>query len=250
MSNIDLNRELQTIKNNNPIHGALLEKWLRSYFYYIKNENTSLESRIPTIKRGQILYVDFGYNVQSEFRYVHYCVALHESTRLNKKVTVVPITSKAHPHQIAIGSELGHQLEIVIRSKERSSFWQPYRALKPELEKRGIPFNIPAISVYDTVHPSCSSLILSLKQMLSSDDPLQVDLDRILKSLDDFQKFIDQAPELLKDSYLKVADITTISKARVIFPKTKTHPLMFLKLSDETLNRLDDEILRRFTKKH
>lgn len=250
MSSIDLNKDLQAIKNNNPTQGALLEKWLRSYFYYIKNENSSLESRVPTIKRGHILYVDFGYNVQSEFRYVHYCVALHESTRHNKKVTVVPITSKVHPHQIAIGSELGHQLEIVIRNKERSSFWQPYRALKPELEKRSIPFNIPAIGTYDTVHANCSSLILSLKQTLSSNDSLQIDLDRMLKSLDDFQRFIDQAPELLKDSYLKVADITTISKARVIFPKSKTHPLMFLKLSDETLNRLDDEICRRFTKKY
>lgn len=247
MSSMDLNSALRAIKSTNPEQGDAVEKWLKNYFFYLQNENSDIETRIPNIKRGQILLVDFGYNVLSEFRYVHYCIALHESSRRNKKVTVIPITSKNHPHQVAIGDELRDQLEMVVRDKERSSFWKPYNALKPLLERKGIPFNIPAIGSYETVYPNCSSLIKSLKERLNSDDPLQVSLNRILKSLEEFRKFLAQAPELLSESYLRVGDITTISKARILSPKTSTHPLTLLRVTDETLNKLDDEIRHRFT---
>ena len=247
MSNIDLNSALRAIKATNPEQGDAVEKWLKNYFFYLQNENANLETRIPNIKRGQVLLVDFGYNVLSEFRYIHYCIALHRSSRRNKKVTVIPITSKSHPHQIAIGDELREQIEEVVRNKERSSFWKPYNVLKPLLERKGIPFNIPAIGSYETVYPNCSSLISSIKEQLKNDDPLQVSLNGIVKSLEEFQEFLDQAPDLLRESYLRVGDITTISKARILSPKTSTHPLTLLRVTDKTLNKLDDEIRHRFT---
>lgn len=42
-------------------------------------------------KRGEIFLVDFGYNIGTEFRYMHYCVVL----KVNRYMaTVLPLTSK------------------------------------------------------------------------------------------------------------------------------------------------------------
>ena len=138
MSIQNITRKLNFISQNTPEKFRKLDNWLNTYLDYIPLENKDTEKIFPNIKRGQILYVNFGYNVLSEFRYIHYCVALHNSPRLNPKITVVPITSKPHPHQLAINYELANNLETIIRDKERSKFWRPFRRLYPELQARGL----------------------------------------------------------------------------------------------------------------
>ena len=87
-----------------------------------------------------------------------------------------------------------------------------------------------------------------MKYLSEDDTRLRNTLKEILISLKNFDNFYKSAPKLLLSSYLKVEDITTISKARIIYPKTKTHPLYQLKLSTSTLDYLDQEIISKFTK--
>lgn len=246
---MDINAKLDKIRSTNPEKAIRIETWLNSFFYYVDKEDSHYEERIPNIHRGKILYVDFGYNVQSEFRYVHYCVALHDSPRKNHKVTVVPITSKQHFGLLPIYDELGTALESAIKEKERSLFWKPYRKVVSELyERKNIRLLSPSIGSYTTVYPNCSRFIFHIKTLFDPDDPFQEFLDNMLNSLEDFKTFVDNSPNLLKASYLRVEDITTISKARIIQPKRNTHPLYYLKLSDDTLDKLDAELIRLFTK--
>ena len=84
---------------------------------------------------------------------------------------------------------------------------------------------------------------------LSDEDiELRNTLKQILISLKKFDDFYKSSPKLLQASFLKVEDITTISKARIISPKYKSHPLYQLMLSTSTLDRLDQEIISKFTK--
>ena len=249
MSIQNITQKLNFISQNTPEKFRKLDNWLNTYLDYIPLENKDTEKIFPNIKRGQILYVNFGYNVLSEFRYIHYCVALHNSPRLNPKITVVPITSKPHPHQLAINYELADNLETIIRDKERSKCWRPFRRIYPELQARGFTAISPAIGSYDTVFTNCTAFINQAMKYLSEDDiKLKNTLKEILVSLKNFDDFYKSAPKLLQSSYLKVEDITTISKARIIYPKTKTHPLYQLKLSNSTLDCLDQEIISKFTK--
>ena len=75
------------------------------------------------------------------------------------------------------------------------------------------------------------------------------DINKMLSDLKVFDKFVNDSPNLLKSSYLRLEDITTISKARIISPKKTSHPLYKLHLSDETLDKLDNEIIRLYTGK-
>lgn len=254
--NIDLNEELEKIKKLNPSQAENIEKWLKIYFSSAINENSNnrYEKMIPNISRGQILAVNFGYGIQSEFRNFHYCVALHDSPRKTSKITVIPITSKKHPHQIDIGYEMADSLETIIRDKERSTFWKPYRELEKQYKDiTDIEFGTPAIGSYSTVYPNCTAHIKKLqtefKSLSKRLNTLNVEttLNKLLLNLKDFNDFLNRSPNLLKHSYLRIDDITTISKARIVFPKNSKHPLYKLKLSNETLNKIDEEIIRRFT---
>lgn len=246
---MNINAKLEKIRKTNPEKARRIEIWLNSFFYYVDKEDSHYEERIPNIHRGKILYVDFGYNVQSEFRYNHYCVALHDSPRKSHKVTVVPITSKQHPGLLPIYNELGNALETAIKEQEKSLFWKPYRKVVSEVyARKNISLFSPVIGSYSTVYPNCSQFIHYIKTPFDTEDPFQEYLNNMLVSLEIFKVFIEESPKLLESSYLRVEDITTISKARIIQPKRNTHPLYYLKLSDETLNKLDNELIRLFTK--
>ena len=242
-------QKLDSISKNSHEHFKKLDNWLNTYLDFISLENKNCEKKLPNIRRGQILYVNFGYNILSEFRYKHYCVALNNSPKNNPKVTVVPITSKHHPHQLSISYELADNLETIIRDKERSNFWKPFRMIYPELQTRGFTAISPAIGAYDTILPNCTNFINHAMTYLSDEDiELRNTLNQILISLNKFDAFYKSSPKLLQSSFLKVEDITTISKARIISPQYKSHPLYQLMLSASTLDRLDQEIISRFTK--
>ncbi|WP_276789742.1 hypothetical protein [Veillonella magna] len=254
---MDLENELKKYGIITKMQVENIKKWLSTFYIYAANENMPKNKRyeytVSNITRGKILAVEFGYGVQSEFRNFHYCVALHDSPKKNPKVTVVPITSKKHPHQIPIGYELADRLENIVRDYEHSHFWQPYRDLaKKYANFPDIQFTFPAVGSYGSVFPTCTAHIEKLKaQILAIQNnklsPLITELDKILKSLILFDQFYKASPNLQKYSYLRVEDITTISKARIINPKNTNHPLYKLRLSNESLDKLDKEIIRRFT---
>lgn len=247
---MDFEQELLSIEKTNPDKARELRRWLESFFWYVHKENSGIERSYPDVKRGRILFVNFGYGVHSEFRYNHYAVALRSSPKRNGKVTVVPLTSKEHPHLMPIGHELGDCLDALIVEKGRSVFWKPYRTLAANvLEETGMFFGFPDIVSYRTVYTSCTSFLNKIKENLADGSSLHKDVDKMLSDLKEFDKFVSDSPNLLKSSYLRLEDITTISKARIIYPKNTSHPLYKLHLSDETLDKLDNEIIRLYTGK-
>ena len=188
---IDINSKLDKIRKTDPEKAKRIAIWLNSFFYYVDREGSHYEEQFPNIHRGKILYVDFGYNVQSEFRYKHYCVALHDSPRRSHKVTVVPITSKQHPGLLPIYDELGTALETAIREQEKSLFWNPYRKVVSEVyERKNISLSAPAIGNYLTVYPNCSQFIRYIKTLFDTQDSFQEYLDGMLASLEVFKIFV------------------------------------------------------------
>lgn len=217
---MDFEQELLSIEKTNPDKARELRRWLESFFWYVHKENSGIERSYPDVKRGRILLVNFGYGVHSEFRYNHYAVALHSSPRKSGKVTVVPLTSKEHPHLMPIGHELGDCLDALIFEKERSVFWKPYQTLAANvLKETGVSFGFPAIGSCNTVCTNCTSFLNKMKENLADGSSLHKDVDKMLSDLKVFDKFINDSPNLLKSSYLRLEDITTISKTRIISPK-------------------------------
>ena len=72
----------------------ILIKWLIKWSRYLSMEATFKPDYVPRYKRGDILYVDFGFNIGNEFGAIHYAAVLeHDNNKTNGNITVIPLTS-------------------------------------------------------------------------------------------------------------------------------------------------------------
>lgn len=70
-----------------------LLKWLDLYCDYVNSERLFDPEKMLTYKPGDVITVNFGFNVGSEFGGRHYAVVLHKDFRTNRTLTVVPLSS-------------------------------------------------------------------------------------------------------------------------------------------------------------
>ena len=90
----DLDKALQNLKNailtKSPKVQSILIDWLNKWSKYIIREANFNPSYLPYYKRGDIVYVDFGFNVGG----IHYAVIVEiNNNKHNGNILVVPLTS-------------------------------------------------------------------------------------------------------------------------------------------------------------
>lgn len=84
---------LKNILGSDQHKAALLYYWLRNYLRYIKQEETFDPKYFPQFKPGDIVKVDLGFGIGSEFGGLHYAIVLAPSNSKSSTVTVVPLRS-------------------------------------------------------------------------------------------------------------------------------------------------------------
>lgn len=74
---------------------AIFAYWLNDYIEYIKAETLFNPSMNITYKRGQIVYVNFGYRIGNEIGGPHYALVIDvKNSRSSRTLTVIPLKSK------------------------------------------------------------------------------------------------------------------------------------------------------------
>lgn len=100
---------------------AILTYWLRDYLRYIKNEQSFKPKQLINYKRGQIVFVNFGFRVGQELGGLHYAIVLDVKNRKNNTtLTVVPLRSKKDketPYQNTYMVSLGAILSDLLTNK-------------------------------------------------------------------------------------------------------------------------------------
>lgn len=82
------------IESKPPKVKNILTAWLKSWSNFLVQEETFLPKFLPYYKRGDIVYVDFGFNIGAEYGGVHYAVVIEENNnKKNGNIIVVPLTS-------------------------------------------------------------------------------------------------------------------------------------------------------------
>lgn len=69
-------------------------EWFNNYFNLFNNPNYLQKQELPDLYRGDVILVELGFNIGMEFGGKHYCIVLRDSMKENKRVVVLPITSK------------------------------------------------------------------------------------------------------------------------------------------------------------
>lgn len=207
-----------------------LSYWLEDWSTFLDFESRFSPSSLRRYKRGEIIKVHLGYNIGSEEGGLHYCVVVEKNNSKNSPViTVVPLTSVKkksdvdHLHKGCI--YLGNELYTGLVSK--------ITYIQRPLEKKVFDLKKEVDATYKT-HPE------DMRKF-------QKDLEDCARDLLLLKRMRNEINKAKFGSIALVGQITTISKIRIYDPKTNFDILSNVKLSNEKLDRIDQEIISNFT---
>ena len=80
----------------------LITDWILRWSNLIARERQFDPEHLPYFKRGDIVYVDLGFNIGSEHADVHYAVVYeNNNSKKNKNVVIIPLSSIADENKVS-----------------------------------------------------------------------------------------------------------------------------------------------------
>lgn len=209
----------------------LISYWLENYSDYLASEEVFDSKKLIAYKRGDIIKVNFGFNVGSEHGGLHYAVVLDNNNKQSSPVvTVVPLSSgteqDAYERDVYLGNELYRKMQYKHKVLSTSA-----------LEKLA----------------QCTELISALTQSTSEDkDKL---LDRIHQQqqeakadIEILKKYKKEIDRMKQGSIAMMEQITTISKMRIYVPRQSSDILYGISFSASEMELINRQLTNLFIK--
>ncbi|MTB62011.1 growth inhibitor PemK [Streptococcus uberis] len=256
-----------------------IDFWVENWTNYLKRE-VHFKPSLPALRRGSIIYADFGFNVGREYGGLHYAIVLNKiDSRDNHLLHVLPLSS-AKPHddlsklpyfKLDLGNEIyrlatnkGHQritevdkkiLELEVKEKENNKMSKGIdeslaqnRQLLDDLTKlaetTGNENNNQNI-----IEQTIENITQTNKKLYSDLEIYRVRSEEIrnLKKdltpiLSDTRKMLEKISKMKKGSLAILNQVTTISKMRIYDPQNKDSLLFDIVLSETTMDRIDEAL--------
>jgi len=236
-----LNNYLDTCISTDTKHlkkANLISYWLKDYIRYIENEETFSCDKLKKYNRGDIIKVNLGFNIGNEEGGLHYCVVLDViNAKKYSTLTVVPLTSqkanKTIPNSaILLGTEIYDNLSIKNKNLKENAT----KRSKEYADKLKIISALPENNENEKIIKSVKLNNISEKMKLLKDD-----IDLIDKVEREFS-------QMKNGSIALINQITTISKQRIYNPKSDVDVLAGIRLSNNSLDLIDEKIKKLFIK--
>lgn len=233
----------------------LISYWIKDYARMISFEEKFDPTKNISYKRGNIVKLDFGFNIGSEYGGLHYGVVLDNKNARNSPVlTVIPLTSikvkkEIHENSVDLGNEIYKSLKIKYDTISKN--------LKEEQEE--IRDTIEAISILvDMAEDSIEEYKKHENSGAGKDDLIKA--EKSLSATDKLEKFwkekeqhnleqqeyldkIGQEISRMKEgSVALVNQITTISKIRIFDPRNLKGVLAGISLSEKNMEKINNKI--------
>lgn len=198
------------------------KNWMHTYISYKTNESKFSSTYLPKYEQGQILFLDFGCGIGSEFSYPHYAVVINsDDMKKNPIITVMPLTSKKAKHNVLMPweHELTRPVPSLLAEKAFNNFdldSEDYKTLRLDVIEL---MNHKKDYTDDQFKENYTSLV-------------NKGVELIVSTNQDIMTFRDKMKE---GSIVETNHIRTIDKARIKFPNKRTHPLYGIRISDSDL---------------
>ncbi len=234
----------------------LISYWIKDYVRLINFEEMFEPTRNIAYKRGNVVKVNFGFNIGSEYGGLHYGIVLDNKNSHNSPVlTIIPLTSvkvdkPIHNNSVELGNEIYRSLKLKYDTISKS--------LKNEQEE------------ISTTLSAFSSLIEMSEKTLSDASECDKESTEYSQKLTAVDKYIKDAVKL-KAAWIKkkehniedqmyleklgaeisqmkegsialVNQITTISKMRIFDPRNLKGVLAGISLSSESMEKINKKI--------
>ena len=275
----DYLQHLQQIGDEENKRSDKIAQWIENWVKYLKIEQVFNPRSIKGLKRGSIVYADFGFNVGREYGGLHYAIVLNKKDpRSNHLLHVLPLTSVKETtdmsnlkyFQFPIGDEVFQLLKNEANQKviELTKLYDRFSKKDDELHERALIVeslikdnkkafetlkNLPAsdrdgsfleqIQTIDKNINFASTEADKIKQELEDNATLLAELE---EKLEYANKFILKTQNMNKDSIVLLNQVTTISKMRLYDPKNNNSILNGIVLSDDTMDKIDEALKKIF----
>lgn len=234
----------------------LISYWLKDYVRMISFEESFDPTRNIAYKRGDIVKLNFGFNIGSEYGGLHYAVVINNKNPHNSSVvTVVPLTSQkdncaVHPNDVELGNDLYRSLKlkydtVSLQIQEKNS----------EIDKMLDMLNTltaavdTALAVPDS-DPDSAKALVDARKHLETAKQVQKDWIEQLHQNDlqnkQLKKIKSEIDQMKAGSIALVDQITTISKIRIYDPRNAHGVLSGIKLSPESLDKINEKLKELF----
>lgn len=275
----DYLQHLQQIGDQENKRSEKIAQWIENWVKYLKIEQVFNPRSIKGLKRGSIVYADFGFNVGREYGGLHYAIVLNKKdARSNHLLHVLPLTSVKETtdmsnlkyFQFPIGDEVFQLLKNEANQKviELTKLYDRFSKKDDELNERAliveslIKDNKKAFEILKNLPASDrdDSFLEQIQTINKNIDFASTEADKIKQELEDnatllaelkekieyANKFILKTQNMNKDSIVLLNQVTTISKMRLYDPKNNNSILNGIVLSDDTMDKIDEALKKIF----
>ena len=254
-----------------------IAQWIENWVKYLKIEQVFNPRSIQALKRGSIVYADFGFNVGREYGGLHYAIVLNKiDARSNHLLHVLPLTSVKETtdisnlkyFQLPIGNEVFQLLsnKALKKVRELSELYDRFSKKDGELREKVVMVEsliednkktleiLKNLSSSDIDDSSIKQILTINKNIDFASDQAEkirqeakenaILLAELNEKLEYANKFILKTQN--KDSIVLLNQVTTISKMRLRDPKNNNSILNGIVLSDDTMDKIDEALKNIF----
>ena len=208
-----------------------LANWVNAESKYFRNERLKENKLNKVYQRGTLVMIDFGVNIGNKLSGNHFGIVLNKKdSPKNGVLTVVPVSSKGNAFSIKLDGLISKKsIEFINRYMaeldKKFSFWKSLQCY--------------ANTLSDAEYNGLQSRSYQYANLPNFTHNLISDFEEIKEIIKTYKRFN-------KVSFAKCLDIRTISKNRIKI-LNKFDPCGKIKVSSETLNKIDQKMIENFT---
>jgi mRNA-degrading endonuclease toxin of MazEF toxin-antitoxin module len=231
----------------------LISYWVKDYVRLINFEEQFEPTKNIAYKRGNIVKINFGFNVGSEYGGLHYGVVLdNKNSHSSPVITVIPLTSvkenkSVHNNNVELGNEIYRALKLKYDTISK--------ALKEEQEEINqmlslftkfveLSLNAPASSAENTAELSTNlstpeeyaDYALQLKELWEQKKEHNAEEQAYL------DKIGAEISQMKEGSIALVNQIVTVSKMRIFDPRNLKGVLAGISLTEASMEQINQKV--------
>lgn len=234
----------------------LISYWIKDYVKLIDFEEKFDPTRNIAYKRGNIVKLNFGFNIGSEYGGLHYGIVLdNKNSHSSPVLTIIPLTSMkdgkaVHNNSVNLGNEIYRSLKL--------KYDTIAKALKDEKEEIIKSLNacselvnlsgklLAEIEQIDTDSNECSEKLETVHDYLQSADKLRTQWEEKLIHNIEEQSYLNkigaEISQMKEGSIALVNQITTVSKMRIFDPRNLRGVLAGISLTEESMEKINKKV--------
>ena len=239
----------------------LISYWIKAYTRFINFEETFDPTRNISYKRGNIVKLNFGFNIGSEYGGLHYGVVLDNHNSHNSPVvTVIPLTSVkddkvTHSNSVELGNEIYRSLKIKYDTISKA-LADEQEEISEMLAMSKILSSLTDEAIKDTQNSERGSEEFSkhlhdaetyLNAVKKLQEVWETKSKHNTEESDYLNKIGEEISHMKEGSIALVNQITTISKIRIFDPRNLKGVLAGVSLSEESMEKINQKVKELYT---